>query len=74
MDQLFGGSQAEDVARAIPAIGSNGAAGPLTAFHADLGLADGISGHMVAGTVLSEQNEAGAPKCNRPSPTALAPR
>jgi hypothetical protein len=70
MDQLFGGSQAEDVVRAIPAIGSKGAASPLTSFHTSLGLADGIWGHTVAGTVLSDQNEGGEPKCNRPSPTA----
>jgi hypothetical protein len=74
MDQLFGGSQAEDVARAIPAIGSSGAASPLTSFHTDLGLADGMSGHTVAGTVLSDQNEAGVPKCNRPSATTVAPQ
>jgi hypothetical protein len=73
MDEHFGGSQAEDVVRAIPATGTNGAAIPLTSFHADLGLADGMSGHMVAGIVLSDQNEGGVPKCNRPSPTALAP-
>ncbi len=68
-DQRFGGSQAEDVVRSLAAVGSNGAASPLTAFHTGLGLADGIWGHTVAGTVLSAQNEAGAPKCNRPSST-----
>ncbi len=72
MDQLFSGSQAEDVMRALPAIGSNGAASPLTSFHTGLGLDDGLWGHTNAGSVLSEQNQAGAPMCNRPSPTSLA--
>jgi len=68
-DQRFGGSQAEEVVRTLPAIGRDGASSPLASFHAELGLADGMSGHLVAGTVLSDVNEAGLPKCNRPSAT-----